>query len=160
MAINKNKYDGVHYQVTLMNMGDGSVQGHAAGCADLKRGKAKYAEPTQADEVWDVVTKADAWLTYNADFLAEGGEDNAYEIEWLPCAKHIDEGDTHEAYVAEFGDVPQEAFNTQAEELPAEAPSVTVKVGRIWTYVYAADGSLLAEVRTEASAAVVAALQA
>lgn len=154
MAKSTHKYDGVHYQVVLMNMRDGSVQGHAAGCADLTRGKAKFAEPSQSEEVWDVITKADAWLGYNADFLAEGGEDNAYEINWLPCANHIEDGDTHAAYVAEFGEVPQSAF------APAEAPSVTVKVGRIWTYVYAADGSLLAEVRTDSSAAVIAALQA
>lgn len=102
MAVRTDKYDGVHFQVTLMNMRDGSVQGHGAGCADLKRGKAKFAEPMQATEVWDVVTKADAWLSYNSDFLAEGGESNAYEIDWLPCAKHIEEGDTHAVYVEAF----------------------------------------------------------
>lgn len=151
------KYDGEHYQVTLMNMRDGSVQGHRAGCADLKRGVRKYAEPSQADDVWDVKTKADAWMSYNSDFLAEGGEENAYSIEWLPCTKHIAEGDTHEAYVAEFGEdeVPLEDVASAVER----SQDVTVKRGRKWSYIYRGE-ELLAEVRNDAVEAVIAALQA
>ena len=43
---------------------------------------------------------------------------------------------------------------TEAEtvdEPAATDPSITVKVGTKWTYIYAADGSLLAEVRSDAA---------
>jgi YD repeat-containing protein len=131
------KYDGVHFQVTLMNMRDGSVQGHNAYCADLKRGKAKFAEPDQANEVWDVLCKEDAREGYNADFDEE--TDGWYDIDWKPCADHIP---------------------AHREEAPAEkpAPTVTLKRGRIWTYVYDVDGNLIAEVRNDAFATVGAAL--
>ena len=88
------------FEIVTMNMKDGSVQGHAAGCADLKRGKAKFAEPKQAGCVQHVNSKWEAWEDYNSDFIAEhdhadtcdpenGLCDNAYEIEWLPCADHV-----------------------------------------------------------------------
>ena len=88
------------FGIVTMNMKDGSVQGHAAGCADLKRGKAKFAEPKQAGCVQHVNSKWEAWEDYNSDFIAEhdhadtcdpenGLCDNAYEIEWLPCADHV-----------------------------------------------------------------------
>jgi hypothetical protein len=142
MAINTEKYDGVHYQVVLMNMRDGSVQGHAAGCADLKRGKAKFAEPSQADEVWDVEVKEDAREAYNADFDEE--TDGWYDIEWLPCAKHIP------------------AHREVTEEAPVEetpAPQVTTRVGRKWTYVFV-DGEEVAYVRNDMVALVLATLGA
>lgn len=87
------------FEIVTMNMRDGSVQGHAAGCADLKRGVRKFAEPDQADYPLPVANKHEAWLEYNADFIAEhdhdgcdveaGHCDNAYTIEWLPCADHV-----------------------------------------------------------------------
>lgn len=131
-----HKYDGVHYQVVTMNMKDGSVQGHAHGCADLKRGKSKFAEPSQANDFMDVTCKHDAWLDYNADFLPEcwdhencdeaaGRCANAYEIQWAPCADAIP------------------AFDEEvAEEAPVEetpAPQYTTRVGRKWTYVFLGD---------------------
>lgn len=119
-----HKYDGVHYQVTLMNMRDGSVQGHRAGCADLKRGKAKFAEPMQADEVWDVLAKEDARESYNADFDEE--TDGWYDIEWLPCAKHI-------------------PAQREVEETPA--PALEVKRGPKWTYIFV-NGEQVMEVRS------------
>lgn len=118
------QYDGVHFQVVTMNMKDGSVQGHAHGCADLKRGKAKFAEPQQANDFMDVLSKHDAWLDYNCDFLPEcynhdncdeaaGRCDNAYDIHWLPCADAI----------PAFTEAP-------AEEAPAPAaPVVVVRKG-------------------------------
>lgn len=88
------------YEIALVNITDGTVQGHKAGCADLKRGNLRK----HAADVWEfpVDDKAEAWLNYNSDFLAEGGEDNAYEIQWSPCAKHVPEGDTHARYVEAF----------------------------------------------------------
>jgi hypothetical protein len=137
------KYDGVHYQVTLMNMRDGSVQGHNAYCADLTRKTSKFAEPDQADEVWDVLCKEDAREAYNGDFDEE--TDGWYDIDWKPCANHIPDH--------------REAEVKTGEEVAAQT-SITTKVGRKWTYIYAADGSLVAEVRNDQVAAVIAALQA
>lgn len=93
------------YNVALVNMTDGSVQGHKAGCADLK----KHANKRHfADEAWEleVSSKNEAWLNYNSDFLAEcyTHDDvcdesksvcaNAYDIKWLPCANHVPEFDS------------------------------------------------------------------
>lgn len=146
MAKQTHKYDGAHYQVTLMNMRDGSVQGHAAGCADLTRKTDKYAEPLQATDLWDVETLADGWFSYNSDFLAEGGEDNAYDINWMPCTSHIPAGDTHAVYEAAFGEEHTPvAFQT---EVVTHKPVITTKVGAKWTYIYS-DGTLIAEVRND-----------
>lgn len=92
------------YSVALVNMRDGSVQGHKGDCADLKRGK------SYADEPWvlDVEDKAQAWLEYNVDFIAEGGEENAWDIKWLPCADHVPAGDPHKRAVEDMGDAFQE----------------------------------------------------
>jgi hypothetical protein len=79
------------FDVVTMNMRDGSVQGHKAGCADLKRGRAKFSEPEMAEYVETVETKAEARASYNADFDYE--TDGWYEIEWAACAKHVPEGD-------------------------------------------------------------------
>lgn len=86
------------HSIALVNMRDGSVQGHKAGCADLKRGARKFA-----DEPWtfDVESKADARFNYNADF--DYDVDGWYEIEWLPCANHVPEGDI-EAFIGEDTD--------------------------------------------------------
>ena len=89
------------HTIALVNMKDGSVQGHEAGCADLKH-KSK-----QADEPYtlDVTTKHDAWMDYNDDFLAECDEhedfcnedrgicSNAWDIHWSPCADHVPSGE-------------------------------------------------------------------
>jgi hypothetical protein len=152
--MNAHKYDGVHYQVVTMNMKDGSVQGHAHGCADLKRGKAKFAEPSQADDFMDVTSKHDAWLDYNADFLPEcydhencdeaaGRCANAYEIHWLPCADAV----------------PAFAEEEEAPVAEAAAPVVTTRVGRKWTYVFV-DGEEVAYVRNDMVALVLATLGA
>lgn len=85
------------HAIALVNMWDGSVQGHKAGCADLKR-KAHL----HGDEPWtfEVASKNEAWLNYNSDFLPECYDHsecdeansrcaNAYDIHWLPCADHV-----------------------------------------------------------------------
>lgn len=153
MSIQTAKYDGEHYQVMVVNMRDGSVQVHGVGCADLKRSKAKFADdPT----LWDCKDTADVWASYNSDFLAEGGETNAYDLHWLPCANHVPAGDNHAKYVEWFGDdaVPV-AYQT---EVVTHEPVITTKVGRKWTYIYS-DGDLVAEVRNDSVAAVLGALR-
>jgi hypothetical protein len=87
MAINTTRYDGIHFQVAVMNMIDGSVQVHGAGCADLKRGK-KFAEK-YLGEVWDCIDREDIREAYNADFDEE--TDGWYDMTWMPCAKHVPE---------------------------------------------------------------------
>lgn len=92
----------VRHNITLINMLDGSVDGHKAGCADIKKAKGSYG-----DRPWTfyVSSKNDAWLSYNSDFYAEcpshdkcdeeqGRCDNAYDIHWLPCANEVPEFDT------------------------------------------------------------------
>lgn len=143
MAINKTKYDGIHYQVTVMNMVDGSVQVHGAGCADLKRGK-NFAEKYQANDVWDCKDREDIREAYNADFDEE--TDGWYDMTWMPCASHVP---------ARTEDVTLEDVASAVER----SQDVTVKRGRIWTYIYRGE-DLLAEVRTDAADAVIAALQA
>jgi len=130
MAINKTKYDGIHYQVTVMNMRDGSVQVHGAGCADLKRGK-NFAEKYQADELWDCVDREDIREAYNADFDEE--TDGWYDMTWMPCASHVPD---RTDYVAD------------AVEKAQKDVTVTTKVGRKWTYIYVG-GELVAEVRND-----------
>lgn len=46
------------------------------------------------------------------------------------------------------------------EEAPVEAPAPTVKQGSKWTYIYAADGSLVAELRNDQYALIAATLAA
>lgn len=93
------------HSVTLVNITDGTVHGHKAGCADLKRGNLrKHAE---GKFTLEVESKAVAWETYNADFIPEAiadgmpVESSAYEIEWAPCANHVPEGD-REAIIAAY----------------------------------------------------------
>lgn len=128
MTAQTDTYDGTHYQIVLMNMRDGSVQGHAEGCADLKRGVRKFAEPSQADEAWDVLSKEEAREGYNADFDEE--TDGWYDIDWKPCADHVPA--THEV----------------VEAAPVKDVTVTSKKGSKWTYIYVG-GDLVAEVRND-----------
>jgi len=76
-----------HY-VAVMNMKDGSVQVHADGCADLKRGK-NFAEKWQAGEAWECTDREDIREAYNADFDEE--TDGWYDMTWMPCASHVPE---------------------------------------------------------------------
>lgn len=123
------------FQVVTMNMKDGSVQGHAAGCADLKRGVRKFAEPQQADWPMTVSTKHEAWLDYNQDFIADGEDMGTYGIDWLPCAKHVPQG------------LPDTIESVEMDEAPAK-PVVTAKVGPKWAYIFV-DGEQVAEVRSQ-----------
>lgn len=147
MSIQTAKYDGEHYQVMVVNMRDGSVQVHGVGCADLKRSKSKFAdEPT----LWDCKDTADVWASYNSDFLAEGGEENAYDLKWLPCASHVPTADNHERYLEWFGD----DHTPVAYQAPLK---VTTRVGRKWTYVFL-DGAEIAYIRNDQVGTVIDAL--
>ena len=126
------------FSVTLANMTDGTVQGHKAGCRDLTTSRTRKGRSVRvvAESLWtiEVETKRDAFLDYNADFLAEGqDEDDVYQIEWAPCTD----------------EVPAVDYRAEAEAV-ADTPAATVKRGRKWTNIYAADGSLLAEIRNDA----------
>lgn len=132
------------FSIALVNISDGTVQGHKAGCADLSRGSLRC----HADEAWEleVEDKAEAWFSYSSDFLAEGGMDNAYAIDWKPCANHVPDGDNQARYDAAFGeDHTPVAYQT---EVVTHEDEITMKVGRIWTYVYK-NGDLIAEVKTQ-----------
>lgn len=141
MTINTEKYDGTHYQVTVMNMTDGSVQVHGAGCADLKRGK-NFAEKYQATELWDCIDREDIREAYNADFDEE--TDGWYDMTWMPCASHVP---ARADYVAD------------AIERSQDEPVVTTRVGRKWTYVFV-DGEEVAYVRNDMVALVLKTLGA
>lgn len=130
------------HNIALVNIADGSVQGHKAGCADLHRGALRK----HADDVWEfeVATKHDAWVSYNIDFLNEGPESGQYSIEWKNCSKHVPQGadDTYEAWAAEDAEAEVEGAFAEA------APKTEVKRGSKWTYVYV-DGKLVAEIRND-----------
>lgn len=75
--------------VAIVNMTDGSVQVHKAGCKDLTRkarGKVQFA-----DEAWEleVDDRRDAAEAYNADFDEE--TEGWWELTWMPCAHHVPE---------------------------------------------------------------------
>jgi hypothetical protein len=77
------------FRVELLNRADGSVDGHRHGCADIARIARK--ERIDRSGSWEVTSKRQAFLDYNADFIeeADGDESNTYEINWLPCADHV-----------------------------------------------------------------------
>lgn len=107
------------YNVVLMNMTDGSVQGHAAGCADLKKRNRKFAEPSQADYPMKVVDCDAAREEYNADFDEE--TDGWYDITWMPCAKAVPSREDRQR-VEEFGE--ELANRLTPEEL--DSPTVSI----------------------------------
>ena len=110
------------FQVVTMNMRDGSVQGHAAGCLDTLRAVRKFSDPRQANEHTTVSSKEEARAEYNADFDQE--TDGWYEIDWLPCADHV------------------------PAESKVEESKVEVKRGPKWTYIHV-NGVQVMEVRSE-----------
>jgi len=113
------------HAIALVNMKDGSVQGHKAGCADLKKTKDHEDAPWTPGKIGD---KNTAWLAYNSDFIAECDEHedfcnedrgicfNARDIDWFPCADHIPSG--------EETTTPESGEETTAPK-PA-APQVTI----------------------------------
>ena len=77
------------FAIRLVNMTNGTVAGHKAGCSDLK----KLAQRHEVLDVEETTSKRAAWLEYNVDFIAEGGVDNAWPIDWKACANHIPAGE-------------------------------------------------------------------
>lgn len=65
------------------------IKVHAAGCADLNKAATKREAYngiyTQTFPVG--TTERDVWIDFNEDFLAEGGADAAWPMEFLPCCK-------------------------------------------------------------------------
>lgn len=103
------------HEVTLANTNDGAVHGHKAGCADLKRGKA-YSHHRTEQFTLAVTDKAEARAEYNADF--DQDTDGWYDVEWLPCAKHVPE-EAEEAPLA--ADEPAKAESNAEAEFAALA---------------------------------------
>lgn len=124
-------------QVTTITHRDGSVHAHKTGCADIKRGHAKKVWSQWDFTEWDVQSKREAFESYNADFI-DDGDDACWPIEWAPCTDELPEQDVASAI--------------------ERSQEITTKVGTKWTYIYRGS-ELIAEVRTDAAAAVVAALQ-
>jgi hypothetical protein len=131
------------FSVTIANMTDGTVQCHKAGCRDLTQVRRTnvvggYLRVESMFTI-EVETQRDAFLYYNADFLAEGQhEDDVYSLDWAPCTNHV-------------------PVDVRTEEPASPAPTgLTVKRGSKWTYLYAADGSVIAELRNDSLAAIAA----
>lgn len=141
MAINKTKYDGVHFQVAVMNMRDGSVQVHGAGCADLKRGK-NFSEKYDG-EVWDCIDREDIREAYNADFDEE--TEGWYDMTWMPCASHVPDRETKGLNLVT---ITVEEGGLDLVESEDNTGVIEVKRGRKWTYIFV-DGEQVMEVRTE-----------
>lgn len=75
--------------VTINGRGvnDYDVSVHRADCRDVAKaikGRDHFFEEFE--------TKRDLWLDYNSDFIAEGGEENAWPIHFLPCADAMPDG--------------------------------------------------------------------
>lgn len=110
------------YTVTLANANDGSVHGHKAGCADLKRGKA-YSQHRDEQFTVKVATKAQARAEYNSDF--DYDTDGWYTVEWLPCAKHVPAG-------VEPEDGPKAETVEETTTEAVEAPEKTADAVKAW----------------------------
>lgn len=123
-----------NYEIALVNMTDGTVQGHAAGCADLKRGKAKHA-----DEVWafPAQSKHEAFVNYNSDFIEENEDgsdnyDNCHPIFWLPCADHVPAEDATEDKAPEMSDEARLHALRNFRHLAETAPTETAR--KFWEH--------------------------
>lgn len=82
-------------KVTVINGSGGTdpydVMVHKAGCADIKKAIRRDGFPHAH---WDeeATSKRDFWLEYNADFIAEGGEENAWPVHFYACTAGLPEG--------------------------------------------------------------------
>lgn len=76
--------------ITLINT-DSGVIAHKTGCRDIARDiKTHGLGPFPADHfVEDSTSKRQTFLDYNSDFIAEGGEENAWPIDWKPCCNSL-----------------------------------------------------------------------
>ena len=79
--------------ITIINMFDGSVHAHKTGCPDIKRavtnnGMASPMLHGDSFVLGEFDNARDVYLEYNADFIAESGEeDGHYDIVFAPCVK-------------------------------------------------------------------------
>jgi hypothetical protein len=124
----------MNHLIAIVNMTDGSVQAHKAGCKDLSRKSRKGVG--FADEAWEleVTDREEAREAYNADFDEE--TDGWYDIEWLPCASHVPDRE-------------------EAEEATVET---TIKVCGKWTRFYQ-NGVEVGRVHNDAADAVFAVIR-
>lgn len=69
--------------ITIVQDAQGTVEAHGTGCRDIARKARTFG--VEAWEAGDFDTEREVFEDYNADFLAEGGEDAAWPIRFLPC---------------------------------------------------------------------------
>lgn len=104
----------------------GDVQAHKPGCADLKRRK-----NLDKDTIFpmDVTSQRDAFLQFNEDFIAEGGEENGHPITFLPCiAKEVPELDEAEEATEEVAEeATMSTAVSRATKLVSEGKAAKVK---------------------------------
>lgn len=74
-----------------MSEGDYDVAIHRFGCRDIKRAVNKGGH-TRDYFVEEIESKRDHWLDYNADFIEEGGESNAWPMHFYPCTDGLPDG--------------------------------------------------------------------
>lgn len=73
--------------ITIIHKSNGDTEAHATGCRDIAR---KLKTPFfDGGAVIDAETTREVWLDYNSDYLAEGGSEAAWGIDFKPCCKLI-----------------------------------------------------------------------
>ena len=82
-------------KVTVINGSGGTdpydVMVHKAGCRDIAKAVRRDGFPHDS---WDEETtsKREFWLEYNSDFIAEGGESNAWPVHFYACTDGLPDG--------------------------------------------------------------------
>ncbi len=67
------------------------VMVHKEGCADIKKAIKRDGFPHESFTE-DIESKRAHWLEYNADFIAEGGEDSAWAMHFYACTDGLPDG--------------------------------------------------------------------
>lgn len=82
-------------KVAILNGANGAehdVLAHLAGCQDItKQTRSGKYDLVQKGVSYE--TKHDVHADYNADFIAEGGEEAAWPIHFAPCLDDMPEGE-------------------------------------------------------------------
>jgi len=96
--------------ITTITNRNGTVEAHAAGCKDIKSKMDRHADSFTEE----TASQLDAFLSYNQDFIAEGGMENGHDIRFLPCCKLPKTDPSAEAFKASL--LGEDA---EVEETPA-----------------------------------------
>lgn len=78
-------------EITIINdvRGKADVVAHRAGCTHIKQDLNKST--TGGVYTQEYASKREAFLDYNADFIYDDDEDDAYAIHWEPCTADLPE---------------------------------------------------------------------